>query len=142
MIDLTKPVTIQKPGSDVVHLSETAQLITYGRILLVRKDHCVVLVSAGPNAGKKVQMPLTFPATIDGVTYCVNAPVASEQEAPVEKVKRVKAAPGETKMDKCKVIFAAHRDAPKADVIKMFIEQAGCTPAGANTYFLTCKKTV
>lgn len=139
MIDTTRTVTVTRTGLNIVAQGNDAQMFICGKILLLRKDHCVVLISAGPKAGTKVQMPLTFPATVDGATYHVDMPEVSA--APVAK-KRVKAAPGETKIDKCKVIFAAHRDAPKADVIKMFVEEVGCTPAGANTYFLTCKKTV
>lgn len=140
MIDITRTVTVTQTGLSIVSQTADAQLVVCGKILLLRKDHCVVLLSAGPKAGKKVQMPLTFPATIDGETYHVDAPATDV--APEAKAKRTRPAPGESKLDKCKAIFAANREADKATVIKMFVEQAQCTPAGANTYYLTCKKTV
>lgn len=145
MIDLTSPVTVQKSGGAVYQHTDQMQLVAYGKILLVRKDHCVVLVSAGPQAGKKVTMPLTYPATINGVVYCVDKEVAVA--APVtDQPKREKPAPGESKIARCKAIYAAFSftgdaKADKAAIVKRFVEEVGCTPAGANTYYITCTKS-
>lgn len=144
MIDTTRPITVTQTGLDILLEGDSElQLFTFGKILLLRKDHCVVLVSSGPKAGKKVQMPLTFPATVDGATYHVDMPAVV---ADVVKEKRVKPAPGESKIAKCKAIYAAYPfsadlKADRAGIIKKFIEEVNCTPQGAVTYFLTCAKT-
>jgi hypothetical protein len=56
------------------------------------------------------------------------------------RIPRTKPAAGESKIAKCRAIYAAHKDLPKDDVLKMFVEQAGCTPQGAVTYYITCRK--
>jgi hypothetical protein len=142
MIDQTQPYTIKQAGLNVLSQGDgPLQLFTYGKILLLRKDHCIVLVSAGPQAGKKVNMPLVFPATIDGVIYHVDVPeqAASAVDAPV-RAPRAKAAPGETKIAKCRAIFAANKDLDKDAMIAKFVADAGCTPQGAVTYYITCRK--
>lgn len=50
--------------------------------------------------------------------------------------------PGVTtsKIDLCKALYTKHRSATRAQLIAMFIGQAGCTAAGAGTYYATCKK--
>lgn len=140
MIDTTTPFTVTASGLDVLTQGDTPMhLFAFGKILLLRKDHCIVLVSAGEKAGKKISLPLTFPATVDGVTYHVNQPdvAASTPEA---KPVRTKAAPGETKIAKCRAIFLANPTLDKAAMKQLFVEQAGCTPAGANTYYITLSK--
>lgn len=144
MIDTVNKHTVTKTGLEVFTLGAPGaehQVFAFGKILLLRKEHCIVLAAAGPRAGKKVELPLEFPATIDGVTYVVDIPAAAPVEtAEPAKAKRGRAAGGETKLSKCKAIYAANATLDKAAVIKLFVEQAGCTPAGANTYYLTCKK--
>lgn len=142
MIDTTTPFTVTASGLDVLSQGDTpTQLFTFGKILLLRKDHCIVLVSAGSKAGKKISMPLEFPATIDGVTYHVDRPEAAAASATEAKAVRTKAAPGETKIAKCRAIFQANPSLDKAAMKQLFVEQAGCTPAGANTYYLTCRNS-
>lgn len=141
MIDTTRPVTVTQTGLDILSQGDSEpQLFTFGKILLLRKDHCVVLVAAGPKAGKKVQMPLTFPATVDGATYHVDMPAAD-----AVKEKRVKPAPGESKIAKCRAIYAAFPfssdlKADRAAIIQKFIDDVKCTPQGAVTYYITCSK--
>lgn len=142
MINTIGPVTITRSGLNVLSQGDTpTQLFTFGQILLLRRDHCIVLVKAGPKTGKKVSMPLVFPAVADGVTYHVDVPeeTAATSDKPA-RTPRVKAADGETKIAKCKRIFADNPTLDKEAVIAKFVVDAGCTPAGAVTYFLTCRK--
>lgn len=139
MIDTTKQRTITKSGVDIVTQGDhETQIFTFGKVLLLRDDYCIVRVVA---TNKKVNMPLVYPAVIDGVTYHADIEDAA---APVESDKPKRTGPkrgeGPTKMDLCKEIFAANKDKPKAEVIALFVSEAKCTPAGANTYYLTCKK--
>lgn len=46
---------------------------------------------------------------------------------------------GSSKLAQCKVIYAANASLTRAEVIVLFMEQAGCTKAGASTYYQTCK---
>lgn len=46
---------------------------------------------------------------------------------------------GESKMDACKRIYATSRSLSRQEIIALFIG-VGCTPAGAATYYATCKK--
>lgn len=164
MIDTIRKQTVKQTGLNVFTRGDTPlQLYTYGKILLIRKDHCIVLASAGPDAGKKVQLPLEFPATVNGVEYHVDFPTPlpidaemptkaelAELEKRVAQLKaqlagqpatRQRPAKGESKLDKCRAIFkAAPVGAAKADVVAKFVSDALCTPAGANTYYLLLKK--
>lgn len=45
-----------------------------------------------------------------------------------------------TKLDQCKHLYLKFSMLSRADVIAKFVSQAGCTPAGAGTYYATCKK--
>jgi len=141
MIDMTKQVTVNKTGLQVL-THDRGQFFTFGQVTLLKKSDLIVLVSAGEQAGKKVRLPLTFPCTVDGVEYVVDAP----EPVAAEDVKPKKAGPkrgeGPTKLDKCKAIFAEYKgkDFLKSTVVQRFIDEAACTPAGANTYFLLCKK--
>ena len=45
-----------------------------------------------------------------------------------------------SKMDICHNLFVSNRNNSRADIIKLFIVSAQCTPAGASTYYATLKK--
>ena len=47
---------------------------------------------------------------------------------------------GQSKLDQCWSIYKQNVGQSRADVIKQMVERAGCTPAGASTYYSTCKK--
>lgn len=121
-------------------------------VILTRKNHVVArcLTSDHLEQGSKYQMPIEFmgmwPAPLPyGTATLFRTPEHAGEDDGVAQAaapKRTRPAPGESKLDKCKAIFAANREADKTTVVKMFVEQAGCTPAGANTYYLTCKKVV
>lgn len=55
-------------------------------------------------------------------------------------VKRTRPVIGESKIAKCKQIYASNPTFTREQMIAAFIAEAACTPAGAVTYFLTCKK--
>lgn len=82
-----------------------------------------------------------FPLLYNGCTYQLYVPVDATPAAdkPV-RAPRVKAAPGETKIAKCRAIFAANPTLDKDAMIAKFVADAGCTPAGAVTYYITCRK--
>lgn len=44
------------------------------------------------------------------------------------------------KIDVCKTLYLKFSMLSRAEVIAKFVSQAGCTPAGAGTYYATCKK--
>ncbi len=44
-----------------------------------------------------------------------------------------------SKLQICKDIYRINKHLSRADVIKAFITHAQCTPAGASTYYNTCK---
>jgi hypothetical protein len=142
MINTIGPVTVKQSGLSVLSQGDSPlQLFTFGQILLLRKDHCIVLVKAGPKAGKKIEMPLVYPAVLDGVTYHVDVPdEAKVDDDKPARAPRVKAADGETKIAKCKRIFADNPTLDKDAMIAKFVAEAGCTPAGAVTYYITCRK--
>lgn len=45
-----------------------------------------------------------------------------------------------SKIDICKRLYTANRSLSRALMLKKFIDVAKCTPAGAGTYYATCKK--
>lgn len=47
---------------------------------------------------------------------------------------------GETKLAKCYKLFENYPGYTRAEMINVFVQEAGCTPAGAATYYATCKK--
>ncbi len=140
MIDLTKQTTLTTPGCSLVTIKEH-QVFAYGKVLLVRHDHCVVMVTAGDKAKTKVRMPLTYPVVVDGVQYAADVSDEHVAKAPAMDVARKpKRVTGETKLDRCRAIFSENRGLDKAAIVKKFIDEAACTPAGANTYYLSIKK--
>lgn len=53
--------------------------------------------------------------------------------------KRATEAPG-SKMEKCANLYVSYQHLGRQMVIAMFVQEAGCTPAGAATYYATMKK--
>lgn len=66
----------------------------------------------------------------------VAAPVRPVAPAPLAPIRALTG----TKLDKCKAIFYVQRNAARSDVINKFITLAGCTAAGAATYYASIKK--
>ncbi len=139
MIDMTQPRKAVT-GADVLTVSPEGQFFTFGSVILLKKKDCIVIAHAGPQAGQKLRLPLEFPATVDGVTYAVDLPDLAVTEVKAKKTRPNIAAGEKTKIQMCREIFAANATLDKAAMVAKFIDEAKCTPAGANTYFLTCMK--
>lgn len=45
-----------------------------------------------------------------------------------------------SKLDSCRAIYAANTGLTRQQMIQLFVAKAGCTPAGASTYYNTCRK--
>lgn len=58
---------------------------------------------------------------------------------PVTKVQVFKPS-GESKIDACKKLYLRYSMCSRSEIIAKFVAEAGCTPAGAGTYYATCKK--
>lgn len=137
-------VVVAQVGDRLIYMAPTGDEDVLEVILTRRKAVIArALTAATIVAGKKYEMPLEY---VGGFP----APAASGQVSLYRKVappvteakpKRERAAKGETKLDKCRAIFAAApAGATKADIVAKFVADANCTPAGANTYYLTLKK--
>jgi hypothetical protein len=148
-----KPVgeALAQPGDRIAEDKHSEDQHNVYEVLLVRNHKVVAraLTDQGVEKGAKYLLPKTYhelhgATDLGGSAQLVlfRDPVKLAKQQKKTTAERTRAAPGESKIDKCKAIFAANRDAPKADLIKRFVEEVGCTPAGANTYYLTCKKTV
>lgn len=48
--------------------------------------------------------------------------------------------PGASKIDVCKKLYLKYSMLSRSEIIAKFTAEAGCTPAGAATYYATCKK--
>lgn len=138
-------VVVARVGDRLIYMSPTGDEDVLEVILTRRKAVIARALTSATNmvAGKKYEMPLEylggFPAPVASgqVSLYRKAAVPAAAAAP----KRERAAKGETKLDKCRAIFkAAPAGASKADIVAKFVADAGCTPAGANTYYLTLKK--
>lgn len=66
--------------------------------------------------------------------------VSSVAKPTVAKPAVVKTAATGTKLEQCMTIFAANSSLSRGEVIKLFVSDAGCTTAGASTYYNTVKK--
>lgn len=117
-------------------------------ILLVRNTH-VIAREAGKKDAKKLELPLAWGK--DGHMNLEIAPYPLHLYSAVGKVPQLAAAvgakkagpkrkEGPTKMDKCRELFAANPTLDKAAMVKLFIDEAECTPAGAVTYWSTINK--
>lgn len=118
-------------------------------VLLVRKDHIIVR-ETGKKGAAKLQMPLTWDkngAKLDVSTMPMHLylkgevtglPVATDTPKKAGPKRDLTGAP--TKISMCREIYAANMDKSKEEIIALFVKDAKCTPLGANTYYLTCKK--
>lgn len=115
-------------------------------ILLTRRNS---LVCRAEGAVAKFELMFTVWTQEDGMPLIHNggqlylwvprpvpAPVAIERR----KAPRPPLACGESKIAKCRAIYAEAPTLDKVAMIKRFVDEAGCTPLGAVTYYLTCKK--
>lgn len=137
------------------------------RVLLLKKDTAVLTpVDNGTGAdGKVIKVKIPFNVVDEALSATVSvfepeavvaaevngAPAADATNVPADGTAPVNGAPAdpaapvavvkpESKISKCRAIYAAMPGAAKADVVKRFIDEAGCTKMGANTYYITCSK--
>lgn len=142
----------QLPLSGPEHLATTRDKLTVvdmlggtevWAILMVRKGSLVIR-KQGTN--QKAEFRTTkwsgWPVMWGNRQVQLLRPIGEVSVPAAEKVKKVKrAAPGgETKIAKCRALFAANPTLTREQIVALFISEAGCTPAGAVTYFLTCQK--
>jgi SprT protein len=77
----------------------------------------------------------TTPAPV-AAPVVVAAPVAA---APVAPVAPAAFAPETSKWGKCLLLFVANKFSKnRREMIELFVREAGCTPAGASTYYSKC----
>lgn len=116
------------------------------KVLFIRKE-VALLGPANPDAKVKL-LKLDFPVKVDAdlASTCKvfresgYVPRSSPEEVPAAPKRGARAAEGETKISKCKALFAAHPEWTREQMEKAFIDDVHCTKAGATTYYLTCKK--
>lgn len=137
-----------RAGSEVVRMYEH-QLYRFGKVLLVRKNECVVclyhesdITSFGT---KKISMPVVFPAggfkrnKVLGELYLSQLPAVEKPAS--DRAPRQRPADGQpSKISACRALYAANVSLTREQMIELFVKEGKCTPMGAVTYFSTCKK--
>jgi len=111
-----------------------------------RCDKCNGIVECGPKVHANLQRGKNYRHRSCGGSKLVpvgsivrsNVPVAA---TPVNKPVTPPVSYGTSKLDKCKQIYTSNRGVSRQTMIGMFVSMAGCTPAGAGTYYNTCMKT-
>ena len=80
------------------------------------------------------------------VAVGASAPSVAPTIKPVTPVVRkkipVRTKAGETKMTQCYRLFENYPGYSRAEMINVFVQEAGCTPAGAQTYYSNIKKLI
>lgn len=100
---------------------------------------CDSVIEVGAKVRSKLEAGATYKHNRCGGRIVV-AGQATPASAPVAVSSPMPA--GGSKLDKCRTIWSNIRAAnlPRAAVIQLFIDQAGCTPAGAATYYAKVSK--
>jgi hypothetical protein len=137
-----------KAGDRLVFMTMTGETDVL-EVLLTRRKTVVARALTGVSVmkeGEKYDMPKTFTGQWPVAEGCgqvslFRKPVADQPSTDQpQPTTRTKPASGETKIAKCRAIFAANSTLDKAAMCQKFIDEAGCTKMGANTYYLLCKK--
>lgn len=136
-VNLAEPYELSTKNKIAMILDCTCEFQVF-TVLLVRKR---TVIAAQRNAAgvtlSKIEIPITVGPNDNTWVY--------EPEA-AEVVKPKKAGPtrpiegGITKIQRCRELFAANVQMSRDEMIELFIKEANCTPQGAVTYFITCKK--
>lgn len=87
--------------------------------------------------GAKLTRVVPTTAKVDLTQY--GAVMHNSLPKPVATVPTAPAYSG-TKLDQCKALYLKYSMLSRAEIIAKFVAAAGCTPAGAGTYYATCKK--
>ncbi len=114
--------------------------------ILLTRDNRIICRAAEGDAPKFELFVTTWtqedgkPLINGGMLWKLYVPQGSAAPAVDAAPKRERPQKGESKLDKCRAIYAANKHLDRAAIKKMFVEQAGCTEGGANTYYLTISK--
>lgn len=134
--------SVQAATGDRIKMLEPTKLGgDIAEVIMVRKQGIVARSLLNPKI--KYDLPLN---------YCVSGSIHNDKHlflyrSPKNIViktpsktrqKRVKG--GITKIQRCRELYAANPSLDKAAMLELFQREAGCTPLGANTYYLLCKK--
>ena len=110
---------------------------------------CKERLDVGPKVNANIQRGKTYHH--NGCRNSKLVPFVSVQQpaptnvAPAAKpVQRVPApimTPGSSKIARCQQIYNQYKNTyTRAQIIALFVQNVNCTPAGASTYYATCKK--
>lgn len=127
------------------HNMDTSNVITRERKRYEWKcTGCGKVIELGPKHNKAQELrgsvhhrgcrgyKLVKPTTTAVVTAAPAAPVVRPL-APIRLMTT-------SKLDMCKAIYHARSEMSRAELINLFVQQAGCTAAGAATYYTSIKK--
>lgn len=120
-------------------------------VLLTKKNDVIAKALTNVNGfviGNKYRVPIKYVSCLptpaeQGGGYTLHSKKVAEVKVESTRAPRVKAAleGGITKIQRCRELFAANSQLDKPAMIALFISEAKCTPQGANTYYITCKKS-
>lgn len=117
-------------------------------------DRCGESFEVGPKVRSKLERGYTYthkrcggkislPLKLSGNMISVPTTKALAHTVPPAAPMKVGSSSG-SKLDQCRAIYRANknttRDTPRSAIIDLFVKQAGCTPAGAATYYAKISK--
>lgn len=146
IVDLTKSVTacVTARVNDRVMTYVEYQMFGFGKVIMVKKNDCIVLCEAGPRSGEKLRLPLVFPEgglVVGNDTFVLAQTPTEEQPVKAKRAPCQRAADGQpSKISVCRALYAANASFTREQMIELFIKEGKCTPAGAVTYVSMCKK--
>lgn len=108
-------------------------------IMHVRKKSLVICKPNGRPAEIRTTLWTGWPVMWSGRQVQLLRPIGEQSVAAPPKARPPRAT-GETKIAKCRALYAANSTLSREEITALFVSEAGCTPAGAVTYFLTCQK--
>lgn len=137
-VAITAPYELTTRNKVAMILSSACEFDVF-TVLLVRKK---TVIAAKKNAAGVTLMKIEIPKIVDELAPTwvyepeVEAAVKPKKAGPV----RVALEGGVTKIQRCKELYAANVQMSREEMIALFIKEANCTPQGAVTYYITCKK--
>lgn len=96
------------------------KMLRYSSSYKCRCNGSIAAIQEGPIVVKKAEVEWTPPAQRTAIV--------------------TKPAGGSTKLDKCWFMYKSYSHLGRGALIAMFVSEAGCTVAGAGTYYAACKK--
>ena len=119
------------PGDRIKHGAAVME------VLLSRDDH---VVARDLKTKAKSKMPLQYLVGGTMVLFRREGSTVEIIDATPVKTGSKRVSDKPTKLDACRQIYAEDATKPKSEVLTMFVEIAGCTQQGANTYYCLLKK--